>query len=177
MAQLKASSPAASSRIRRPEAFAKGIRAIAASTRQGGLAGYSNYGLDIALAAPGGDEENPIATLTVFDEDRVHHGHQLRRAAGGGDGGAGDGEGLESCTAEFCIAKHSQSISSRMQSVWRWHFECSVDQKQQPIQNNTIQQCKYFFSWSNWTTRQETNVTVTRQGSFSANAQSCTAGN
>ena len=145
MAQLKASSPAASSRIRRPDAFAKGILAIAASTRQGGLAGYSNYGLDIALAAPGGDEENPIATLTVFDEDRVHHGHQLRRAAGGGDGGAGDGEGLESCTAEFCIAKHSQSISSRMQSVWRWHFECSVDQNNSQYKTILFNNANIFF--------------------------------
>lgn len=45
----------------------RGVLAVAASTRQGGLAAYSNYGPDIALAAPGGDEANPIATLTVLD--------------------------------------------------------------------------------------------------------------
>ena len=45
----------------------QGVLADATSARQGGLVGYSNYGLDIALAATGGDEENPIATLTVLD--------------------------------------------------------------------------------------------------------------
>ena len=42
-----------------------GVMAIAASTRQGMLAEYSNYGSDVALAAPGGDALNPIATLTM----------------------------------------------------------------------------------------------------------------
>ena len=43
----------------------KGVIAVAASTRQGTLAGYSNFGNIISLSAPGGDSMNPIMTLRV----------------------------------------------------------------------------------------------------------------
>ena len=43
----------------------KGVIAVAASTRQGTLAGYSNYGTIVTLSAPGGDSANPIMTLRV----------------------------------------------------------------------------------------------------------------
>ena len=43
----------------------EGVLAVAASTRTGTLAPYSNYGADIALAAPGGDEADPIMMLSV----------------------------------------------------------------------------------------------------------------
>ncbi len=42
-----------------------GVHAIAASTRGGGLAGYSNWGNRIAVAAPGGDSVDAIMTLGV----------------------------------------------------------------------------------------------------------------
>ena len=44
-----------------------GVVAVAASTRQGELAAYSNMGTNVALAAPGGDAQNPILTLSTDD--------------------------------------------------------------------------------------------------------------
>ena len=46
----------------------QGVLAVAASSRQGSLEKYSNFGTDIALAAPGGDNQNPITTLAVLDD-------------------------------------------------------------------------------------------------------------
>ena len=43
----------------------KGVVAVAASTRDGRLAGYSNWGSSIAVSAPGGDGANAIMTLRV----------------------------------------------------------------------------------------------------------------
>jgi hypothetical protein len=43
----------------------KGVIAVAASTRQGTLAGYSNYGNLVTMSAPGGDYTDPIMTLKV----------------------------------------------------------------------------------------------------------------
>ena len=45
----------------------RGVMAITATTREGKLAGYSNYGLDIALSAPGGDGIDPILMLSLDD--------------------------------------------------------------------------------------------------------------
>ena len=42
-----------------------GVLAVAASTRQGTLASYSNYGVNVPLAAPGGNDQNPVAMLSV----------------------------------------------------------------------------------------------------------------
>ena len=42
---------------------------IAASTRSGNLANYSNFGWDIVFAAPGGDEASPILTLAEMAQD------------------------------------------------------------------------------------------------------------
>ena len=42
-----------------------GVVAVAASTRSGKIAMYSNVGANIALSAPGGDAENPILTLST----------------------------------------------------------------------------------------------------------------
>ena len=39
--------------------------AVAASTRHGNLAMYSNLGANIALAAPGGDASDPILALST----------------------------------------------------------------------------------------------------------------
>ena len=41
-----------------------GVMSVSASTRDGHLAPYSNYGLGTDLAAPGGDNANPIAVLS-----------------------------------------------------------------------------------------------------------------
>ena len=43
----------------------KGVMTVAATTRGGMLAGYSNFGLNIALSAPGGDEADPIMMLSM----------------------------------------------------------------------------------------------------------------
>ena len=43
----------------------KGVVAVAASTRSGALAGYSNRGSLISVASPGGDAVDPIMTLKV----------------------------------------------------------------------------------------------------------------
>lgn len=43
----------------------EGVVAVAASTRDGTLAGYSNWGGLIAVSAPGGDSANAIMTLSV----------------------------------------------------------------------------------------------------------------
>jgi subtilisin family serine protease len=43
----------------------KGVIPVAASTREGKLAGYSNWGNLIAVSAPGGDSANAIMTLSV----------------------------------------------------------------------------------------------------------------
>jgi len=45
----------------------RGVMAIAATNREGRLAGYSNYGLNIDLSAPGGDGIDPIPMLTLDD--------------------------------------------------------------------------------------------------------------
>jgi len=45
----------------------RGVMAVAATTREGRLAGYSNHGSDISLSAPGGDEANPIVMLSMDD--------------------------------------------------------------------------------------------------------------
>ena len=42
-----------------------GVLAVAASTREGKLAAYSNYGPNVAFAAPGGDQDNSIMTLAM----------------------------------------------------------------------------------------------------------------
>ena len=43
----------------------KGVLSIGASTRQGTLASYSNWGETLAFSAPGGDAGNPIQVMTV----------------------------------------------------------------------------------------------------------------
>ena len=43
----------------------KGVLSIGASTREGKLAAYSNWGGTLALSAPGGDAANPVSVLTV----------------------------------------------------------------------------------------------------------------
>ena len=47
----------------------EGVLAVAASTRRGTLAEYSNYGPNIAVAAPGGDVQDSIMMLTIDDSD------------------------------------------------------------------------------------------------------------
>ena len=47
----------------------RGVLAVAGSTRRGGVAWYSNYGPDIAVAAPGGDEGDSIMMLTVDETE------------------------------------------------------------------------------------------------------------
>ena len=42
-----------------------GVVAVAASTRAGGLAAYSNLGANVGLAAPGGDATGAIFALTA----------------------------------------------------------------------------------------------------------------
>ena len=42
-----------------------GVVTVAASTRAGALAMYSNLGANIALAAPGGDASDPILALST----------------------------------------------------------------------------------------------------------------
>jgi len=42
-----------------------GVVVIGASTRQGTLAGYSNFGVDLVASAAGGDSENPLMTVTI----------------------------------------------------------------------------------------------------------------
>ena len=44
-----------------------GVIAVGASTRQGTLAAYSNFGPSVDLNAPGGDTANPISTLSVLN--------------------------------------------------------------------------------------------------------------
>ena len=43
----------------------KGVLSIGASTREGRLAAYSNWGETLALSAPGGDAANPVSVLSV----------------------------------------------------------------------------------------------------------------
>ena len=43
----------------------KGVLSIGASTRQGTLASYSNWGETLAFSAPGGDAANPVQVTTV----------------------------------------------------------------------------------------------------------------
>ena len=45
----------------------KGVVAVGASTRQGTLASYSNWGEGLTFSAPGGDAMNPIPYITVID--------------------------------------------------------------------------------------------------------------
>ena len=44
-----------------------GVFSIGASTRQGTIATYSNFGRTIAFNAPGGDTANPIYTLSILN--------------------------------------------------------------------------------------------------------------
>ena len=104
MAQLKASSPAASSRIRR-QLLQRGSSQSAPAPGRGGWRGTAITGWTSHSRPPGagprrGEPHRHPHCLRRGAGDGVRHGHQLRRAAGGGGGGAGDGEGLESCTAE-----------------------------------------------------------------------------
>jgi len=46
----------------------KGVLSVAASTRDGKLASYSNWGESVALSAPGGDSVNAIMTLSVDEQ-------------------------------------------------------------------------------------------------------------
>ena len=48
-----------------------GVLPIGATTRQGTLAPYSNYGPTLAVSAPGGDASNPIFTLSVSQDKLV----------------------------------------------------------------------------------------------------------
>ena len=47
----------------------KGVLSIGASTRQGTLAAYSNWGETLAFSAPGGDAVNPVQVLGVGPDD------------------------------------------------------------------------------------------------------------
>ena len=55
----------------------KGVLSIGASTRQGTLATYSNWGPTLALSAPGGDAANPIQVLTVDSSGSIAVGYAM----------------------------------------------------------------------------------------------------
>ena len=42
----------------------KGVMAVAATNRAGARASYSNFGSGVDIAAPGGDKDNPVWSLS-----------------------------------------------------------------------------------------------------------------
>ena len=52
-----------------------GVLSIGASTRQGTMAAYSNWGQTVALSAPGGDAANPVQVMTVGDSGSMVVGY------------------------------------------------------------------------------------------------------
>jgi hypothetical protein len=55
----------------------KGVLSIGASTRQGTLATYSNWGPTLAFSAPGGDAANPVQVLTVDSSGSIAVGYAM----------------------------------------------------------------------------------------------------
>ena len=154
----------------------QGVLAVAASTRQGGLAAYSNYGPDIALAAPGGDEANPIATLTVLDgglETEFAMGTSFAVPQVAGVAALAMARGWRAVQLSFALPNTANLFQAECKGCGAGILNAVL------IKNNSQYKIiLYNTEYANsWTTKQETNVTVTGQGSFSANPQSCSAGN